>query len=77
MPTYDYKCPECGEVKEVLHRMNEEPEILCPKCDKVKMKKLMSAPTVVFKGVGWYKTDFPTKDIINGKLKDDKAQGKL
>jgi putative FmdB family regulatory protein len=77
MPTYDYECPKCGEIKEVLHKMNDEPEILCPKCDKVKMKKLMSAPAIVFKGTGWYCTDNPSKSSIDGRLKDEKAQGKL
>lgn len=77
MPTYDYECPECRTKKEVLHRINEEPEILCPNCDKVKMKRLMSAPIVVFKGTGWYCTDNPSRSKIAGKLKDDKAQGKL
>jgi putative FmdB family regulatory protein len=57
MPTYDYMCQECGTTKEVFHKINDEPEVTCPKCGKTKMKKLMSAPPVVFKGTGWYCKD--------------------
>lgn len=29
MATYDYKCENCGKVREEVHGMTEEPEILC------------------------------------------------
>jgi len=34
MPTYDYKCDNCGFVKEVIHRITEDPVISCPECAK-------------------------------------------
>jgi len=42
MPRYDYKCPECEEVTEVIHLMVESPEVQCPDC-QVSLKKIISA----------------------------------
>ena len=47
MPTYQYECPECGEIKELYRRIKERNHtVLCPKCDLVKMKMMISAPSV-------------------------------
>jgi putative FmdB family regulatory protein len=32
VPTYEYKCEQCGNIFEVRHSMNENPGVLCPKC---------------------------------------------
>lgn len=46
MPTYDYKCPSCGNVQEVIHRIIENPVIECPKCRvrdaKIPMTRVIS-----------------------------------
>lgn len=54
MPLYDYGCPSCGNEIEVQHSMSEigKIEILCDSCGN-KMKKLLSAPTLIgFDNVG-------------------------
>lgn len=42
MPAYDYKCPECESVGEVVHKMDEKPVYLCPQCDVV-MKRVYNS----------------------------------
>jgi putative FmdB family regulatory protein len=61
MPTYEYKCKKCGNVFEVFHSMSAHPVIVCPKCGG-DVKKLISAgSTPIFKGSGFYQTDYKDK----------------
>lgn len=41
MPTYEYRCDQCGIVEEHIHRMSEFPDIKCKDCD-IKMTRLIS-----------------------------------
>ncbi len=56
MPTYQYRCTECGEQLEVVQKFSEEPLTECPRCHG-HLRKLFSSVGVVFKGSGFYKTD--------------------
>ena len=56
MPVYDYKCEKCG-VFEIEQRISEKPLSKCPKC-RGKVKRLISAPGIVFKGSGFHVTDY-------------------
>jgi putative FmdB family regulatory protein len=61
MPTYDYKCLECNQAKEVLHSINILPYVECQNCEE-KMVKVFSAGIAVhFKGSGFYETDYKGK----------------
>lgn len=55
MPTYTYKCSECG-VFDWIHAMGEE-LLFCPKCGVADFKKIFGRVGVVFKGPGFYSTD--------------------
>ncbi len=58
MPTYEYKCNHCGYVFELFQTMSAEPVKTCPKC-KGEVKRLIgpgSGP--IFKGTGFYQTDY-------------------
>jgi putative FmdB family regulatory protein len=59
MPNYDYKCPKCSCVKEIFHRINDIPNIVCACGDK--MYKAISNSPVHFKGSGFYETDYKGK----------------
>ncbi len=69
MPLYDYGCTSCGNKKEVQHSMGEigKIEVICDNCGQ-KMKKLLSAPTLIgFDDVGRSvskkdKSDSPKKE---------------
>ncbi len=56
MPTYQYRCTECGEQLEVVQRFSDDPLTDCPRCHG-HLRKLFSSVGVVFKGSGFYKTD--------------------
>lgn len=60
MPIYEYKCSRCGEVCEVLQKVNDPAPKSCSACGGA-LKKLISSPAIQFKGNGWYITDYATK----------------
>ncbi len=61
MPTYEYKCKECGHSFEVFQSMSAEPVKACPKC-KGEVKRLIGPGAgPIFKGSGFYQTDYKNK----------------
>ena len=62
MPTYDYECRKCKNKFEVFQSMSAEPVKKCPKC-KGKVDKLIGSGTgIIFKGTGFYETDYKKKE---------------
>ncbi|MGE5432341.1 MAG: FmdB family zinc ribbon protein [Syntrophomonadaceae bacterium] len=62
MPTYDYKCTECGYAFEYFQKMTDSYLVECPKC-KGKLKRLIGAGAgPIFKGTGFYQTDYKNKN---------------
>ena len=62
MPTYEYKCSNCGNEFEIIQSMKDEPLKKCPKCGKNKLRKIISGGVgVIFKGSGFYQTDYVNK----------------
>lgn len=61
MPTYEYKCKDCGAKFEVMQKMSDPKMTECPKC-KGKLTRLFGANVgLVFKGSGFYCTDYKNK----------------
>ena len=59
MPTYDYRCGECGHEFEEFQSMSSESLKKCPKCGKDALKRAMgSGAGMIFKGGGFYQTDY-------------------
>lgn len=58
MPTYDYKCPSCGNVFEKFHGMNEKLQVQCPACSTVAEKQIGMGAAIQFKGNGFYVNDY-------------------
>ncbi len=59
MPTYDYKCAECGNVFEKFHGMSEIPVVECPNCaSKNTARQVSLGAGIVFKGSGFYVNDY-------------------
>ena len=56
MPTYEYRCRECGETLEVVQSFTDDPLTECPACEG-SLKKVFAPPSISFKGDGFYKTD--------------------
>jgi putative FmdB family regulatory protein len=62
MPTYEYACPKCGHQFEQFQSMRDEPLKKCPKCNKTGLKRLVgSGAGLIFKGTGFYITDYKNK----------------
>jgi putative FmdB family regulatory protein len=58
MPTYEYECLSCKHKFEILQSITAKPKTKCPKCGE-KLKKLISGPAgFIFKGSGFYATDY-------------------
>ena len=60
MPTYGYRCSNCGHQFEVHQSFSDEPLQECPKCGG-RLNKLFYPAGVIFKGSGFYTTDYKTK----------------
>jgi len=50
MPTYEYRCTNCGEHLEVVQSFTDEPLGECPNCGKKALRKVFSPVGIVFKG---------------------------
>ncbi len=62
MPIYEYRCEGCGKVFEVLQRLSDPPPEKHDACGSTDLHRVMSAAAFVFKGDGWYVTDYARKD---------------
>jgi putative FmdB family regulatory protein len=67
MPTYDYECRHCGHNFELFQKITDEPLNKCPKCKKSVKRLIGKGAGIIFKGSGFYATDY------RQKLKDDSA----
>lgn len=56
MPTYQYRCADCGTELEVVQKFTDASLTECPTCQG-NLRKVYNAVGVVFKGSGFYKTD--------------------
>lgn len=76
MPTYDYKCEECGYEFEKFQSMMEDPIKKCPECNG-KVKRLIgSGAGLIFKGSGFYITDYKKKETaLQGPVKKSSSTG--
>lgn len=61
MPIYEYQCQHCHHCFELIQKMSDAPETLCPQCHHQEAKRLVSAAGFQLKGTGWYVTDFKDK----------------
>ena len=57
MPTYQYKCRQCEHRFDVMQMITEEPLTECPEC-KGEIRRVLFPAGVMFKGSGWYVTDY-------------------
>lgn len=81
MPTYEYECPE-GHEFELFQKMSERPRAKCPVCGKAAERRISGGAGLVFKGSGFYITDYgkdgkgprkdPSEKSDSGSAKDAK-----
>ena len=61
MPTYDYQCDKCGNHFEKFEKMTDKPLGKCPKCGGKTRRLIAGGSGVIFKGAGFYETDYKKK----------------
>lgn len=70
MPTYEYECGRCGALLEIFHFMSSPPKSVCPKC-KGRLKRLLGTGAgLLFKGSGFYITDYRSKSYREAARKE-------
>ena len=61
MPTYEYICTKCENKVEYFQRITEAPRTECPECQGYLKKMVTVSAGVIFKGSGFYETDYKEK----------------
>ncbi len=76
MPTYEYK-REDGSVFEITQGINDEPLSTCPTSGQSVSRIISGGGGVVYKGTGWYVTDYKNSNGTNGTAsKETKTESK-
>ena len=57
MPTYEYKCQDCGYIFEKFQNMKEKPLTKCPRCNGIVQRLISGGAGVIFKSSGFNTTD--------------------
>ena len=61
MPTYTYECKKCGHEMDIFHGMSAKPRVRCVECGGMCRRLLGTGAGIIFKGSGFYETDYKTK----------------
>jgi putative FmdB family regulatory protein len=76
MPTYQYECAACGHAFEELQSMTDAKLTKCPKCGKKKLDRLIGGGSgMIFKGSGFYQTDYKNKPAPEAPASTPKPAG--
>ena len=74
MPTYEYRCDKCGHGFELFQQMSDSVKRKCPECGKLTLKRLIGTGAgVIFKGGGFYETDYRSESYKKGADAEKKA----
>src|SRR3979411_1715713 len=75
MPTYDYECEACKKTWDEFQPMSAKPTKKCPNCGKTKAKRKIGAGAgIIFKGSGFYQTDYRSDSYKKSADADSKSQ---
>lgn len=74
MPTYEYRCPACAREFERFQRMSDPPGAPCPDCGQAADRLISAGGGLLFKGDGFYITDYRS-DAYKDKAKKDRGEG--
>jgi putative FmdB family regulatory protein len=74
MPTYDYICDACGNEFEAYESIKADPQTVCPECHEAKLRrKIGPGAAILFKGSGFYQTDYRSESYKKGAAADKPA----
>ena len=66
MPTYEYECRSCEHRFEEFQNINDDPIKICPKCGKSVRRLFGGGMGIIFKGSGFYTTDYKRSSAVTG-----------
>jgi putative FmdB family regulatory protein len=72
MPTYEYRCGNCGHQFEKLLKITDESSVECPRCDGLAERLISGGAGLLFKGSGFYITDYRSESYKQAEKKDSK-----
>lgn len=70
MPTYEYECLKCGYRFEEFQKMTDEPVKICSECGGEVKKVFTPGAGFLFKGSGFYTTDYRNKAYVEAEKKE-------
>jgi putative FmdB family regulatory protein len=74
MPTYDYICDACQHEFEAFESIKADAQTICPTCHEVKLRRKIGAgAAILFKGSGFYQTDYRSESYKKGAEADKTA----
>jgi len=77
MPTYEYKCEACGHTFEKFQSIKAKPIRTCPACGERKVRRLLgTGGALIFKGSGFYATDYRSPSYQRDARKADGGDAK-
>jgi putative FmdB family regulatory protein len=77
MPTYEYQCDACEHNFDEFQSMSEPALTKCPKCGKKKLRRVFGpGAAVIFKGSGFYQTDYRSESYKQAAKADQEGAGK-
>ena len=80
MPTYEYECSQCEQIIEVFQNMTAQPKrtLYCDRCKKkVAVRRLIGrGGGLIFKGSGFYETDYRSESYKKAQKADRDAATK-
>ena len=74
VPIYEYECESCDERFELMQKFSDKPVKKCPKCGGA-VHKVLSPPALLFKGTGWYVTDYASPERKKAQKADGDGNG--
>ncbi len=75
MPTYDYVCDSCGHEFEAFESIKAEPQSVCPTCSDARLRRRIGpGAAILFKGSGFYQTDYRSESYKKGAQADKPAE---
>jgi putative FmdB family regulatory protein len=73
MPTYSYRCPECGHQYDKFQKISDTTRARCPECGTHGERLISGGAGLLFKGSGFYITDYKRAgDTKSGGEKQEK-----
>ena len=77
MPTYDYICDSCKHEFEAYESIKADSQMVCPECKAATLRRKIGAgAAILFKGSGFYQTDYRSESYKKGAAADKPAETK-